>query len=283
MNKEYLTDSISDEVLVTAIDKMLRYEKNRKTQKPMWVNILKIAPAVAVIALVIGLVNILPVFNGGGFTAGSEGVEMGEPDIEINLPAVYATEEEATEADEEVTEEVPEVDPYAHVRFGETRDILLLEIEWFESGDEYWEYITNVYYASFDEAPSEQTLEYEKNRAMEIDNKTIFVSKTVNGKPYTYLNTGGDGNEPIGHNSDGYLVYNVYPYYCVIYYSADEIEFQFKDFGIANSKSEYERIFNDEIKPFCDELLEKGLLPQTAYDYYLSTENLLAYYVDLYF
>jgi len=62
MREENFIENISDEKLVEIIDRALRYEKNRKNNKikPNW---LKIASAVAMIALVIGFVNLLPVFT----------------------------------------------------------------------------------------------------------------------------------------------------------------------------------------------------------------------------
>ena len=59
MNKEFFTDNISDEVLADITDKMLRFEKNKKNRS-IKASLLKIIPAVAVIALVIGLMNMLP-------------------------------------------------------------------------------------------------------------------------------------------------------------------------------------------------------------------------------
>ena len=59
MNKEYLTDNISDELLAGLTDKMLRFEKIQQAKKSK-LNLLKIIPAVA---LVIGLVNLIPIFS----------------------------------------------------------------------------------------------------------------------------------------------------------------------------------------------------------------------------
>ena len=63
MRDEYFVDNLSDETITQMIDNALRFEKNRKNNrlKSSW---LKIIPAVAAIALVIGLINLLPVFNG---------------------------------------------------------------------------------------------------------------------------------------------------------------------------------------------------------------------------
>jgi len=269
MKNKFYIDAMSDETLAKMIDETMRFEKSReaKDSRVGVASLLKLIPAVAVIALVIGLINILPVFNGGGFIAGSEGVDMGEPDIEINLPAAYATEEEADE-----------VDPYAHVRFGETRDILLLEIEWFESGDEYrdwWE----------SNGGNIEDDEFMLEVFARIDDKTAFMAKTVNGKSTesfsVFLN---EGTISQYYNSEGYYIFNVYPYDSYVFYRDEGNERQLKFFGVAYSKEEYEIILNNEIIPFCDDLLAQGLMPQENYEHYtIALADPLAYYIDLYF
>jgi len=62
--REYFTDNISDETLAKLIDKTLKFEKNRKN-RDIRVHLLKIIPAVAAFALIIGAVNILPGIIGG--------------------------------------------------------------------------------------------------------------------------------------------------------------------------------------------------------------------------
>jgi len=64
MNREYFTDNLSVETLAKFTDKMLNFEKTAKYSNYKKIGLLKIIPAVAAIALVIGAVNILPVFIG---------------------------------------------------------------------------------------------------------------------------------------------------------------------------------------------------------------------------
>jgi sortase B len=75
MSKKYFLDAINDEALAKMIDTMLRFEKNQKAKKPK-INLLKIIPVVAAIILVIGLVNLLPIFM-NGFDNNVPGVNLG--------------------------------------------------------------------------------------------------------------------------------------------------------------------------------------------------------------
>lgn len=62
MNKEYFTDNLSVETIAEFTDKMLKFEKKAKSTNIIKKELFKIVPAVAVIAFVVGAVNILPVF-----------------------------------------------------------------------------------------------------------------------------------------------------------------------------------------------------------------------------
>jgi len=61
MKNEYFVDHLSDETITKMIDNALRFEKNMKTNK-IKSNWLKIISAVAAVTLVIGLINLLPLF-----------------------------------------------------------------------------------------------------------------------------------------------------------------------------------------------------------------------------
>ena len=120
MSKEYFTENISDEMLAKLIDKTLRFEKNNKTNNKK-ANIFKIIPAVAAVVLFIGLVNLIAIIPNIGVEPNISG-----SGAEVNIPFFITNiTEDLTKS---TTEEV--IDPYAHVRFGETRDILLLNVEW---------------------------------------------------------------------------------------------------------------------------------------------------------
>ena len=97
MSKEYFTDNISDETLAKLIDETLSLEKTQK-DRSIKRSLLKIVPAVAVIAFVIGLVNILPMLNGV------------QPPIPGNMPdepVISAVATEPTPAPTSDTTETP--------------------------------------------------------------------------------------------------------------------------------------------------------------------------------
>ena len=62
MSKEYFTDNISEETIINMIDKALKFEKTSKN-RGIKASLLKIIPAAAMIALVIGAINILSNIN----------------------------------------------------------------------------------------------------------------------------------------------------------------------------------------------------------------------------
>ena len=118
MNKEYFTDNISDEMLAKLTDKMLKFEKNKSINKTK-ISLLQIIPAAAMIALVIGLINILPIFAGvdvgtnigGGFDENlyAPVTESTEPTVDLLF---IETEEETTvEAVEETSVAEENIEP----------------------------------------------------------------------------------------------------------------------------------------------------------------------------
>jgi hypothetical protein len=72
MKREFFTENISVETIAVLTDEMLNFERTAK-QRNLRANILKIAPAIAAIILVIGLVNLMPMFiiNNSEFTPGA--------------------------------------------------------------------------------------------------------------------------------------------------------------------------------------------------------------------
>jgi len=65
MNKKLFNDSMSDELLAALIDDTLRFKKTAKA-RTIKTHLLKIVPAVAVIVIAIGIMNMLPILNFGG-------------------------------------------------------------------------------------------------------------------------------------------------------------------------------------------------------------------------
>ena len=82
-------------------------------------------------------------------------------------------------------------------------------------------------------------------------------------------------------NSDGYYVWEVYPYYPVVSYQDENGEFQGKSFDMVNSKSEFDIELQEQIKPYVDDLLAKGLITQDYHDNLV--KDPLQYYIDAYF
>ena len=110
MSKEYFIDNISDENLAKITDKMLRFEKNKRSSK---VHLFKIIPAVAAIVLVIGAVNMLPgiITNTNDLNVGGNGPDnmnaaasSGEKSADINLYIPTATSVNNTDTETVATQ-----------------------------------------------------------------------------------------------------------------------------------------------------------------------------------
>lgn len=91
MKKEYFVDNLSVETLAKFTDKMLNYEKTTKNRS-IKTNLLKIIPIAAAVVLVIGAINILPVFMGSDIDrvnpgASSTPIEITEP-VDLFLPPI---------------------------------------------------------------------------------------------------------------------------------------------------------------------------------------------------
>jgi len=217
-------------------------------------------------------------------------------------------------------------DPYAHVRFGKTRDILLLDIEW-HTPETYLEEVLEAYKITIAEHnewlneykdSEEYTQLSDKEKASHyyiewtLENNEYcefleeFYEKIKEGKGYYARTINGKKNNYLGfYDSDnvidiskyldknGYYIFRVYPYKPNVAYKDENGDWQYKQFVFkrdycgnayyaAESKSEYYRMLEDKIIPFCDDLLERGLLTQERYDYY-TTFDPLDYYVNLYF
>lgn len=138
MSKEYFTENIKDEILIEMIDKALNYEKRQKTGS-IKANLLKIIPAVAAIALVIGTANMLPYITQND--VGSD--TSNEINTNLYASAEYFAEvtTETTEATEatEITEASSDLDTYLFERedspekkYGKNLD------EWQEKRDEWY-------------------------------------------------------------------------------------------------------------------------------------------------
>ena len=282
MNKEYFTDNISDETLAKLIDEALNYETTKKN-KNIKLDLLKIIPAVAMVAIVVGFINILSYFSM---------VDDGNDGNDENAhSAVTATTEEPANPTEATTEEEV-VDKYAHVRFGETRDILLLDVEW-HTYDTYLELLEEnkkLYPELLDE---ELILRHEENLKRISENK-LYVAKTVNGtSDESLVLSGGMRRIEISDylDSDGYYIQKVYPFMPTVEYIDENGEEQFKIFnsgyygsepGGVGSRRWYDLMLEEQIIPFCNKLLEKGQITHEKYIKYITFDP-LEYYTNLYF
>lgn len=83
MKKEYFIENISAETTAELIDEMLQFEKTAK-QRSIKAHLLRIVPAAAVIALVIGLVNIMTMLPSTDVGIGEQGLSPGVPPIDEN-------------------------------------------------------------------------------------------------------------------------------------------------------------------------------------------------------
>jgi hypothetical protein len=191
------------------------------------------------------------------------------------------------------------VDPYAHVRFGRTKDILLLDVEWHTSEtylEEVIEPLNNYieqHKELFDDSYNDEYLKSAEKHLKDIENGKLYITRNVNGKKDidTFALSFPNKNYSISTCLDinGYYIFNIYPYFTTVSYYDENSELQFKNFGLdekniccINSKKEYERILKNEIIPFCDDLLERGLITQEQYDDFTITTP-LDKYVEMYF
>jgi beta-lactamase regulating signal transducer with metallopeptidase domain len=190
------------------------------------------------------------------------------------------------------------VDPaYAHVRFGETENILLLEVEWHtpetvveESIELFKIHIEEMkssgeYSAEFIRLLEESFLGEIESAPLEISENRLFAARKINGRP-DMLNISG-GNEPVDitayYNPDGYFMFEIFPQWVGASYQDENGLEQRELFGAANSQQEYERIIKNEVIPFCDEMFQKGQMTQELYDRNTTVPNFLDLFVEQWF
>jgi hypothetical protein len=211
-------------------------------------------------------------------------------------------------------------DTYAYVRFGRTRDILLLEVEW-HTPETYEEEVvksynnwlneyknSDVYIQLSDEEKNQHEITFEgnsktmENELNEIKEKRRYRARLINGKSVNDIEWHYAVNiifaydiydNPIDlsqyFDSDGYVIFKIYPYVPQVEYIDENGEWKQKFFphGICSyryvsSKSEYTDLLRSRIIPFCDDLLARGLLTQEEYDEYTIADP-LDKYVDMWF
>ena len=68
----------------------------------------------------------------------------------------------------------------------------------------------------------------------------------------------------------GYYMYEVYPTFVYIGYADESGEYHSEQFGNVFTQDEFNGLVNDEIIPFLDDLIERGLITQEYYDWTIS-------------
>ena len=135
MKYEYFVDNLSDEIIEDMTDKMLRFEKNRQN-KNIKRELLKIIPAVAAIVFVIGLINMLPIFNGVDVDIpGASGAIIEESDTK---PFLYLSADDISEVTVEL---IPPFVSHVLNRY-EIKELtnILHDVEIYEQDDSYNHY-----------------------------------------------------------------------------------------------------------------------------------------------
>ena len=171
---------------------------------------------------------------------------------------------------------------YDKIRFGETKKILLLDIEWHTP--ESYEEMRQEQYKDVDDAERlAGMMQWTEDYKTQIQNEEIYISKTVNGKKFelysvnTYNNNWNwDTNDISQIDPDGYYIYNMYPFGCGLGYNDENGEWQPKYFTFESELDFCLKI--PGLISYCDELLSKGHITPEQYENYI-IKSPLDYYV----
>jgi len=286
MSKGYFTENISDETLANLIDETLKFEKAQKNKQSK-LNLLKIFSTVAAIVLVVGLINIVTTFQKEPVVEPGNGLL---PNANIYRPSIS-----------DFTEIIKETKDYSHVRFGKSKNILLLEVEWF-TYEEYMEYVEDRknWFANYRESDDYMQMpEKRKNfyddlytpeyieecfKGMQkisdlINKQEVYLSRTINGKYMPNYVFVWEKDKWLYLDSDGYYIHKVYPYIPSVSYYDENDDYKTKEFIKVYDKEEYNSLLKKIIIPYCNNLVERGVLSQEMYDYY-TTLDPLDFYVN---
>ena len=108
MNDKSFINNIDDETLAVMIDKTLNYKKNAKNRN-ITTHLLRMVPAAAAVALVIGLINLLPaVLNNADVPAGAAVFEINENYTEGSIDLFLPWVMEKTFFEEQILELITE-------------------------------------------------------------------------------------------------------------------------------------------------------------------------------
>jgi len=300
MSKKYFTDALSEQTIIDLTGEMLKEENmNKNLSKPRFGSImLKIIPAAAMIALVIGLVNILPALleseidltpgNNAGTYAGIDRPD--DTDENSNLFIPWFAERNFFE--EKVLDVMPE---------GRDKDRMLAYFTLKDAADPHLteearqelleEYPFTGWFAVYVFDPNASAREYRQvlgllHEYTDLTADEIIQNREACGLPvteseiehlatlYAYVNHNRmyhyDYPEQLGHER------KIWP---GVYYVDENGEAHTKSFccddrsplceGIA-SASEYDLLLETAITPYCDDLLARGLITQKEYDMFMT-------------
>lgn len=154
---------------------------------------------------------------------------------------------------------------YDTVRFGETEDTLLLDIEWYPYGA-YLDEEGKVYYDEI----LDPLKEYK------------YISKLINGeqRKIAFILDESDMEERL--DSNGYYIFNIYTQPLFVCYTDENNTIKYENFAAVSSQQEYDILAEEQIKPFCDDLLAQGFITEEYYDE-ITTRNILDYYINIFF
>ena len=174
---------------------------------------------------------------------------------------------------------------YEKIRFGETQDILLLDIEW-HTPKSFKEAILEEY-GDID-GINDGILKWIDDTKENINSKETYIAKTINGKSYSILyyftrssnpynnRTKGDPLAALQIDPNGYYIFNIYPFYWAVGYIDENGEYQYKDYKAANEREFC--LIADDIISYCDELLAERQITQEEYNQQ-AIKSPLDYYV----
>ena len=304
MKRKSFIDTIDTETLASMIDTTLKYEKRQKSERGTLNMLKKIIPAAAMVLFIVVIANIEQFTNTGSYNDGHtiNDVNISDTNGRIHggtqpvrtTPSVTQQQQD----NQEVKAQEENTDNHAihSIRFGEEYGTLLLDVEWYtaetwlERGREqvasliadgkWWLPRTINGLSSFGER---FTFSYTRSVGWRL-NENGLISHFLFGEM-----TEEETAEFLASRFDenGYYIYRVYPIYRSLSYTDENGDEQIllfgtdlhetewgSVFGLIHSKAEFDYLMENEIIPYLDDLLERGLLggngfapPQVHYDW----------------
>ena len=124
---------------------------------------------------------------------------------------------------------------YEKIRFGQTQNILLLDVEW-HTPESYEQEISTLFENIDNEETVAMFMEFHSGEIEKMKDGELYITKTVNGLEHGFDSANPYNNDPNWNKSDasqidpdGYYVFNIYPF-------AWDIEWESED-GYYNGKT----------------------------------------------